>query len=116
MQKKYLNILLILALALISVGNSFFLHAHKTASGEIVIHSHFHSNPSDANGADHSHSNEEIKQIYLFSAFTALLVIFTALFAFALKNISKLTKHKLSFYKSQHFLNFFSLRAPPQAA
>jgi len=116
MQKRYINILLIASLALISVGNSFFLHAHKNADGEIIIHSHFYNegNTADAENSGHTHTNEEIKQIYLLSIFASTLILFIVLFYFILTQISKSIRYNLSLYSGNHCLNLFSLRAPPK--
>lgn len=114
MHKKYLHILLIVSVFAASLGTSFYLHKHVLPNGEVVIHSHFHSDTADEpNSPGHSHSGEEIKEIFLFSSLIMLIILSALLYLFLLKNISLYRQIDLNIYISRHTLNLFNLRAPP---
>jgi hypothetical protein len=98
--------------ALILCNNAIYLHSHKLANGEIVVHAHpFNkSNKSSQSGESHKHTKAEflfLENLYLLFSISIL--------AFSFLKLEK-KKPRIRFNSDSHFKTIYSIlndRAPP---
>ena len=101
-----------LCIALYVYSSVAFLHVHYSVSGEVIVHSHPHSDSRDGNDP-HKHSNIEFKAISLLNKATASIVI-SAPINLPIPNYPRFTSLvMLSDLKSQCVYLILSGRSPP---
>lgn len=114
----YIKKLIISSLFLVIIGGivfnaTFFLHAHRTACGKVIIHAHpFKKSAENKNsGTQHQHNKIELQVIQTLDNFINVdeneNILNPGYFV-----ISKVTITKC-FYKPSHLNQLINYRAPP---
>ena len=112
--KRYIAIILVIIVGLVTLNNILFVHAHKLSNGTLVVHAHpFSKSTEGANNQPHQHSKVE------YSFIDSLLL----LFAISIATFSVLvlcTNRALHFLYSAQVTSFLLQRltnkAPPVLA
>jgi hypothetical protein len=109
--KRYIAIVLVSIIGLVTLNNILFVHVHKLSNGMLVVHAHPFSKSTEAtSNQTHQHSKIE------FSFIDSLLLLFASSIAtFAVLALS--SKHVLHFRPNPQVSSFLPQRltnkAPP---
>ena len=78
--QKLVPIIALLSVIIFSgflLSNSYFLHIHKTVSGQTIVHSHAHTGTTTNNSGNgsHSHSNSEYLQLFIIGIISLIVFL-----------------------------------------
>jgi hypothetical protein len=111
-RRKIARVLLIL-FSLMMVNSVVFRHAHKLASGRIIVHAHPFKPVGDSPYQPNTHTNNEL---FWLENFTNVLYdgVVPLLFVCAIISSPPVRRFLVAYpFQSTHFFPYFSHRGPP---